>query len=216
MKKILALLMAVTLVIGAAVLPALAEGTDGTTDSTTSATVTGKGGRGGNRQLPGNGQMPQTPGQNGQMPQMPGQNGQMPQMPGQNGQNTQPDQNQQPGKGIRGGNRGYRAGKHFDLDQLLADGVITQEVYDAITNYMKENAPQAQADAAPAEGTEPPALPDGTVPAEGSELPAAPEGEPGAEELQLLNDLLESGAITQEQYDTLTKNIAAPAPAANT
>ena len=197
MKKILALLIAVTLVIGAAALPAFAEGTDGTTDATASATVTGKGGRGGNRQMPGNGQMPQ--------------------MPGQNGQSTQPDPNQQSGKGIRGGNRGHRTEKHFNLDQLLADGVITQEVYDAITNYMKEHAAQAQADtAAPAESTEPPALPDSAVPAKGSEPPAAPEGEPGAEELQLLKDLLENGAITQEQYDALTKKIAAPAPGSNT
>ena len=187
-----------------------------------------------------NGQAPQMPGQNGQMPQMPNQNGQVPQMPGQNDrgtQDTQDNQNSQqpqlPGNNGRGSKRGNRFdsqsndgtavfagkfGKHLDFNQMLKDGVITQEVYDAIMAYMKEHTPQQQADTAapaegtaPAENTEPPALPDGATPAEGTEPPALPEnaqGEPAGMEEQLLKELLDSGVITQEQYDLLLTKIS--------
>ena len=85
MKKTLALLMALALVISAIALPALAE--NNTVDQTTSATMqTARGGRGGKGQMPGqnnrNSQMPQMPNQNGQ-------NAQPPQMPDQSGQNGQ-------------------------------------------------------------------------------------------------------------------------------
>ena len=67
----------------------------------------------------------------------------------QNSQNSQ--QSQLPGQNGRGMKRGNRSGsqsadgtsirtgkfgKHLDFDQLLKDGVITQEVYDAIAAYM--------------------------------------------------------------------------------
>ena len=62
MKKLIALLMTLALVISALALPALAEETETTTDATTSATTTtAKGGRGG---MHGNGQN----NQNGQQP----------------------------------------------------------------------------------------------------------------------------------------------------
>lgn len=169
----------------------------------------------GRQQKPGrNGQ--QMPGQNGQ--QMPGQNGQ--QMPGQNGQQVPGQENGSTtqGKGFGGLHNG-RHGARLDLDRLLKENVITQEVYDTITEYMKKNAPQqdtanASAETAPAEGSEPPA-----APAEGSEPPAAPEGAgeaPESPELRMLNELLESGAITQEQYDLLVSKLEAPAGADNT
>ena len=218
MKKVFAIIMVLALAISAIALPALAEETTGAVDQVTTATTqTGRGGRGSHPQ--------QMPGQNGQQFQMHGQNGQLPQMPGQNSQNGQ--QFQMPGRGNQNMNQGKgaagrfrKAGMRLDLDQLLKDGVITREVYDAITNYLKEQVSQ-QADAAvPAEGAEPPALPDGTTPAEGAEPPALPDGTAPAEgskpqgmEEQLLKDLLDSGVITQEQYDLLlTKVSAAPAP----
>lgn len=223
MKKTIALLMTLALVISAVAIPALAE--EPAVDQVTSATRQGgqnsqsaKGGRGGRQQMPGqNSQMPQMPGQNdqnSQAPQMPGQNdqnSQAPQVPGQNGQNSR-----MPGRGGKGNRQGgftagtdgqtVKHGKTAVFDRLLADGVITQEIYDAIIAWMQQQAPQAQQNAeapaestAPAEGSEPPALPDGT----------APDGTANAQE-ELLKSLLDSGVITQEQYDLLAGALQAP------
>ena len=198
MKKTIALLMSLALIVSALALPALAEESSSQVDQTTSATVqTAKGGRGGNRQ-----QMPGQNNQNGQAPQLPGQNGQMPQMPGQNDQYSQNGQMPvRPGKGGRNArqNNGTAVGGHFGkqliFDQLLADGVITQEIYDAITAWMNQRMQQSPENAAaPADSAEPPAQPD------------------NAQE-QLLKELLDNGVITQEQYDTLS-GTAQAAPAA--
>lgn len=209
MKKTLALFMAITLLIGAAAIPALAEETADAPDQITSATVqTGKGGRGNPQQMPGNGQNSQQPGmpgngQNSQQPGLPGigQNSQQPGMPGNGGRNTQ----QRKGFGNR--NNGMadhktdKMGKLIDPDQLLADGVITQDVYDAIVSYLNEKAQQQAAPAAPADS---------------ADAPAAPETSPESPELQLLRQLLDSGVITQEQYDILAAGFAAPEPAGAT
>ena len=179
----------------------------------------GRGGQmpGGNRgngqmpQFPGNNnrnnQMPQLPGNNGnnQIPQMPGNNnGQMPQLPGNNGSQTAPTaptdgtssatQPQQPanGNGFKGGKFGgfgHRGGMRVSFEQLLKDGVITQETYDAIIAYIQKNAPAAPA--ASTDGTAPAAPADGTAPE------AAPSENP------VLSDLLKDGVITQEQYDAI-------------
>ena len=219
MKKTIALLMTLALVISAVAIPALAE--EPAVDQVTSATQQGgqnsqsaKGGRGGRQQMPGQNS------QNGQMPQMPGQNsqnGQAPQMPGQNSQNDQ-----MPGRGGKGNRQGgftagtdgqtVKHGKTAVFDRLLADGVITQEIYDAITAWMQQQAPQAQQNAgAPAEGTAPA---EDTAPAEGSEPPAlpdgtAPDGSASSQE-ELLKILLDTGVITQEQYDLLVSALQTP------
>ena len=230
MKKILAIILTLSLAVCALALPALAEDAGTVVDQTTSATQNNQTGHGGRNQMPGrndrNGQSPQMPGQNGQdgqMPQMPGQNdqsSQTPPMPGQNDQNSQMPQ--MPGRNNRSGKTGAgrdgrngKAAKQEIFDQLLADGIITQEVYDAIAAWMQAKAPQAQqSGTAPAEGSEPPALPDGTAPAEGSEPPALPEGAPdNTAALQLLKELLDNGTITQEQYDLLAGGVQVP-PAA--
>ena len=189
MKKTLALLMALALVISAIALPALAE--NNTVDQTTSATMqTARGGRGGKGQMPGQNN------RNSQMPQMPNRNG-------QNGQQQIPDQNNQqqlPGKigrkGFRGENTAARTEKLEQwLTQLVTDGVITQEVSDAILTHVKEQLTQAQTGtAAPAESAEAPAE-------------AAPEGNP---EEQLLKEMLDSGVITQEQYDQYAARFSMP------
>lgn len=237
MKKILAIILTLSLAVCALALPALAEETAGTVDQVSSATQNSQTARGGRDQMPGrnnrNGQAPQMPGQNnqdGQAPQMPGQNdqdGQAPEMPGQNGQDSQSGQNSQasrtPGKNNRGGKTGKsgrteKAAKQDMFNQMLTEGVITQETYDAIAAWMQAKMPQAQQDGtAPAEGSEPPALPDGTAPAEGSEPPAPPEGAPdNSAALQLLKDLLDNGTITQEQYDLLAGGVQAPPAAPET
>ena len=276
MKKIIALLMTLALLISALALPAFAEEGNETVDQVTSATTATAQGRPNGQQppmMPGNGQNnqggpngqqpPAMPGngQNGQggpngqqPPAMPGsgqnsqsdqnnQNGQQPpEMPG-NGQNSQNDQDsqqttetsgneqnsqngqdnqngQQPpempgngqndrkggkpqgGRGKKGSADQKAAGgepeKLLDFEQLVKDGVISQEVCDAILNYMKEHAPQGQTG-----GTAPA---DGNAPAQGSEPPAKPDGDqnaPGGMEAQLLQELLDNSVITQEIYDLL-------------
>ena len=192
MKKTLALLMALALVISAIALPALAE--NNTVDQTTSATMqTARGGRGGKGQMPGqnnrNSQMPQMPNQNGQ-------NAQPPQMPDQSGQNSQQFPGKTGRKGFHGGNTAARTEKLEQwLTQLVTDGVITQEVADAILTHVKEQLTQAQTGtAAPAESAEDPAE-------------AAPEGNP---EEQLLKEMLDNGVITQEQYDQYAARFSMP------
>jgi hypothetical protein len=123
------------------------------------------------------------------------------------------------GRGDRG-TPGSRPESRLDLEQLVKDNVISQEVCDAILSYMKEHAPQGQPEGtapadgaqAPAEGSEPPALPEGEAPAEGSEPPAKPEGDqdaPGGMEEQLLKELLDGNVITQEIYDLLMAKLTA-------
>ena len=189
MKKIFILIMAAILVISAAVFPAAAEEADAV-DQTTSATVQGsRNGKGG--RMPGqNNQLPRQPGQNNQLPQQPGQNNQMPRQPGNGSNNTKHG-------GRRGGMNGRQAGTdRFQqlLDQMLKEGVITQEVYDAILAYIKAQQPQQPADS--------------TAPAEGAEPPAEPDGNPAPAEQQFLKDLLDKGQITQEQYDLILSGLA--------
>jgi hypothetical protein len=294
MKKIIALLMTLALVVSAVALPALAEGDNDTVDQVTTATKqTGRGGPGGQQppQMPGNGQQggpngqqpPQMPGNgqnnqggpngqqppempgngqnnqggpNGQQPpEMPGNgqnnqggpNGQQPpempgngqnsqdsqdgqdsqeapEMPGsdQNGQNDQNGPNGQkpeggPGNGKQGGKKqpmgrpgqqapGSEPEKRLDFEQLVKDSVITQEICDAILNYMKEHAPQDQQGTAPAAEDQAQDQQSGNAPVQGSEPPAKPEGDqnaPGGMEEQLLKELLDNSVITQEIYDQL-------------
>ena len=261
MKKTLSLIMILALLASSAILPALAEGADGSVDQISSATqqnsqpvtgghpeMPGNGQRPGNRQNPGNGQQPgnkQAPG-NGQMPQMP-ENGQPPAMP-ENGQvPSMPDNSQAPQsseiiqepmtpaqddqstgnspdgqnngqsgkheKNVRGEKHGNRTGgrdantdgnfRHrLDFDQMLKDGVITQEVYDTIMSYMKNRTPQQPDDSADAENAEPPALPDNAG------------EEPSGMEEELLKELLDGGMISQEQYDQLLTKLGTPDPEA--
>ena len=251
MKKIIALLMTLALVVSAVALPALAEGDNDTVDQVTTATKqTGRGGPGGQQppQMPGNGQQggpngqqpPEMPGNgqnnqggpNGQQPpEMPGngqnnqdsQDGQdsqeAPEMPGsdQNGQNDQNGPNGQkpeggPGNGKQGGKKqpmgrpgqqapGSEPEKRLDFEQLVKDSVITQEICDAILNYMKEHAPQDQQGTAPAAEDQAQDQQSGNAPVQGSEPPAKPEGDqnaPGGMEEQLLKELLDNSVITQE------------------
>ena len=175
-------------------------------------------------QMPADGPAPQMP-DNSQAPQMPA-DGQQPQTPGQDDRNipdngdTQDSQEAQGSapsgktdKNGRGGKRGNRNGgkgseadvnfrKRLDFDQMLKDGVITQEIYDTIMNYMKDRTPQQQDDTASAESTEPPALPEDS------------ETEPAGMEEELLKELLDGGMITQEQYDQLLTKLGAEETAA--
>ena len=160
MKRILTMTLAAALLICALSLPAMAESTETTETTATTETTTettdavasatrnnrnnqaapqqkpGRGqkpGRNGQQQMPNQGsQQPQTPDQNTQQPQTPDQNTQQPQTPGQNGGNRKHDN-------AKNGRTG-KSGAGFDLDQLLKENVISQDVYDAIINYLNSLA----------------------------------------------------------------------------
>ena len=171
MKRILTMTLAAALLICALSLPVLAESaettvatetTTETTDAVASATRNNRNNAAGPQQMPGHGQKPgrngqqQAPNQNGQQPQAPNQNGQQPQTPNQNGQQPQTqDQNGQQAQtqDQNSGNRKHdnakngrtgKSGTRIDPDQLLKENVISQEVYDAIMNYINSQATQPQ------------------------------------------------------------------------
>ena len=161
MKRILTMTLAAALLICALSLPAMAESTETTettattetttetTDAVASATRNNRNNQAAPQQKPGRGQkpgrngqqqqapnqgsqQPQTPDQNAQQPQTPNQNGQQPQTPGQNGGNRKHDN-------AKNGRTG-KSGAGLDLDHLLKENVISQDVYDAIINYLNSLA----------------------------------------------------------------------------
>lgn len=195
MKRTLILLMTLALLAGTAAIPAFAEETGNTPDQITSATEQpGKEIPGNQQQTPDGSQQPQTPGstQTVRTPMRRGRNNPQPGTPGEDGRGAKQ------GKGIGGRNNGTpgtrNGGKQVDPDRLLAEGVITREVYDAIVNRQSSKAQQQAVPAAPAGN---------------AEAPAASETEQESRELRLLKELLGSGAITQEQYDLLAAPYAA-------
>lgn len=194
MKKIIALLTTLALAISAVALPALAEETAGAVDQVTSATQNsrnshpGKDSRGGNRQKPGqNSTAPQAP-DAGITPQAPEQDSQDGQATVKNGKNGKNGKNASAKKG-----KAARNDTQLVFDRLLAENVITREVYDAITAWLNSQSGAA----APAESA---------APAENSETVSA--------EAQLLKSLLDSGVLSQEQYDLLLSGLRS-APVAN-
>ena len=150
MKRILTMTLAAALLICALSLPAMAESTETTettattetttetTDAVASATRNNRNNQAAPQQKPGRGQKPgrngqqQMPNQGSQQPQTPDQNTQQPQTPGQNGGNRKHDN-------AKNGRTG-KSGAGFDLDQLLKENVISQDVYDAIINYLNSLA----------------------------------------------------------------------------
>ena len=151
MKRILTMTLAAALLICALSLPAMAESTETTettattetttetTDAVSSATRNNRNNQAAPQQKPGHGQKPgrngqqqQAPNQNGQQPQTPEQNAPQPQTPGQNGGNRKHDN-------AKNGRTG-KSGAGLDLDQLLKENVISQDVYDAIINYLNSLA----------------------------------------------------------------------------
>jgi len=151
MKRILTMTLAAALLICALSLPAMAESTETTettattetttetTDAVASATRNNRNNQAAPQQKPGRGQKPgrngqqqQAPNQGSQQPQTPDQNTQQPQTPGQNGGNRKHDN-------TKNGRTG-KSGAGLDLDQLLKENVISQDVYDAIINYLNSLA----------------------------------------------------------------------------
>ena len=85
-----------------------------------------------------------------------------------------------------------------DTRKLLEDGVIDEDTYNAIEEYLKENAPEK---------------PEGEQSDGDTEKPELPEIGDGLDEVQL-KSLLDAGVITQEQYDTLLELLTGSGDAA--
>ena len=195
MKKTLALLMTLALLVSAAAIPAMAEETDSTVDQVTSATTqAGKGGHSNRQQAsgqdsqastdsrkqnsrsvqaPAENQLGRKPGRNGRGNQAQGQNSQVPQAPVDEQASQQPGQNDQ---------------------SVPADG-NTQGV---------QNTRQSR----------------GSRGSRNSKQSSESAAQSGAAEStfdvgQLLKSLLDNNCITQEQYDLLLKMIT-PADASVT
>ena len=92
------------------------------------------------------------------------------------------------------------------FEDMLKNGVIDQDTYDAIQKYMQENKPEDQAPQAKDDQGNP------SRGQEGQEM-APPEGAPemnaDAGEDPMLKVLLEQGVITREQYDAIAAAMAA-------
>ena len=168
MKKWISLVLALSLLISAAVIPAMAEEPAGGTDAVTSASVT-KGGRNGRNAAPGR-QMPS--GQHGRnrtpsdtaapqaeppaAPELPAEP-ELPAAPEQPAESNAPDSSESApsassGKQVKksSGNtaRTVKKGKAsvsagsltVTLDLLLEKGVISQDVYQAILAFIQSNS----------------------------------------------------------------------------
>ena len=191
------------------------------------AAASAEGGRQGNK----NGGRPQM--QQGQMSDRNGmqQQGQTPNMNDQNGQNQMPstnDRNQVPNMKDLNNDRQPNGGAQnngqkpddenapkdmptgLDAKKLLEDGVIDEDTYNAIEDYLKQDDTQ-----------QPPEKPEGEQD-DTQRQPEKPEGEQdddtekpelpaiggSLDEVQL-QSLLDAGVITQEQYDAITALMAA-------
>lgn len=159
------------------------------------------------------------------------QQGQAPDMDNQNGQNQAPDMNgQQPNKGAQNNpqkpngqnqkpddqNAPKDEPSRVDTKKLLEDGVIDEDTYNAIEDYLKQNAPEKPEDSEQEDGRQPsekpeneqdntqqpPEKPEGEQADDDTEKPELPEIGGGLDEVQL-KSLLDAGVITQEQYDAL-------------
>ncbi|MCR5089420.1 MAG: SHOCT domain-containing protein [Oscillospiraceae bacterium] len=155
-------------------------------------------------QMPGNFQNGQGP-MNGQPPEMNGEapemNGQPPEMNGE-----APEMNGQPP---------FEAAGFIDFEAMVSDGVLSEDTYESILAYMEENKPEDLPEMngqppemngeAPEMNGQPPMMngeaPDGEAP---EDLPERPEmdGENAAFG-GILEDLLNDGIITEEEYEAL-------------
>ncbi|MBQ8081436.1 MAG: hypothetical protein IJ240_06020 [Clostridia bacterium] len=144
---------------------------------------------------------------------------------GQNAQQPKANQKSFPGGKNARVPRSAQNGASDELfKKLLDQGVITQDTYDKIEAYLKDKAPAAGANDAPAalQNDQAPEVPaDGQAPEmpqgdQAPELPQdgqAPELPASGAEAGLLNELLADGVITQTELDAINAAIAEDAPA---
>ncbi len=167
------------------------------------------------------GQPPQT---GGEAPaDLPEMNGQPPQMDGEAPADL-PEMNGQPPQ--MNGEKPFGLPDMIDFDEMVENGVISQETCDKIKAYMEENKPSClpEIDGQAPEMNAQPSEMDGEAPSDLPEMNGQPpqmdgqvpemDGQPfvaGGESPAnggLLNDLLNNGIITQAEYDALSEAIA--------
>ena len=139
---------------------------------------------------------------NGEAPQM---NSQAPQMNGSGQGQRHPAAPGQAGFGKQEHRNGPEGRNSFD--EMVKDGTISQDTYDAIKKYMTENAPQKPEEKASGAAAEENQATDGNVKTDGTTKTDAGEATAETkkpEEKNLLSDLLTDGVITQEEYDAIT------------
>ena len=163
---------------------------------------------------PGMGGQPPQMGSEQQAPQGGGEQGQMPEMNGQAPQGG--EQGQMPGMNGRGpqmggkGRRGEGGPGQVSFEDLLKDGTVSQETYDSIIKYMKENAPEKPEDNQNAQNAEDS---QNTQNTEDTQSAGQPELKEGKDMPDLLSDLLKNNVITQEEYDKIKAAEEKNAPA---
>ncbi len=99
-----------------------------------------------------------------------------------------------------------------DTRKLLEDGVIDEDTYNAIEEYLKENAPE-KPEGEQDDTQQPPEKPEDGADDDSVDQPELPEIGGGLDEAQL-KSLLDAGVITQEQYDTLLELLTGSGDAA--
>ena len=97
-------------------------------------------------------------------------------------------------------------------DQNVEDGVIDEDTYNAIEEYLKENAPE-KPEGEQDDTQQPPEKPEDEADDDSADQPELPEIGGGLDEAQL-KSLLDAGVITQEQYDTLLELLTGSGDAA--
>ena len=153
---------------------------------------------------PGMGGQPPQMGSEQQAPQGGGEQGQMPEMNGQAPQGG--EQGQMPGMNGRGpqmggkGRRGEGGPGQVSFEDLLKDGTVSQETYDSIIKYMKENAPEKPEDNKNGQKPEDNQNGETADADQNGEKQGLKEGEDMPD---LLSDLLKDNVITQEEYDKI-------------
>ena len=164
--------------------------------------------------------------QQGQMPGMDEQ-GQAPDMNGQNNGQKPNDgaqeNRQQNGNNKQNSNNGMQQKpddqnapkdmpSRVDTRKLLEDGVIDEDTYNAIEEYLKENAPE-KPEGEQDDTQQPPEKPEDEADDDSADQPELPEIGGGLDEAQL-KSLLDAGVITQAQYDTLLELLTGSGDAA--
>ena len=202
-KRIVLAVLAIAVLL-TAVLPAVAENAD--TQAPAANQQTARGGRGGRSGMPGQGGRMNGfrggKGMNGGN-RNPLRNGQLPAP--QDGQGS--DADAQSGATRLTGRRGFGGHRRggYVYDALLKDGVISQETYDSIRNYLQEKRTMGPADSLLKDGVIDQSTydairnylqdktADAAAPAEGADPVMDPE----------LAQLVEQGVITQEQAEAI-------------
>ena len=198
MKKILAILLTFSMLITA--MAAFAEDTDSTQVQTPGMNEPGQfpgGERPDDMPEPPDGEKPDD------APELP--SGEKPDEAPEKPDGKKPNNGKKPDGGKPSAQKpGDQVPEMLDWDKLVAEGVISEETAAKVRAYMEENKPGDMAE-----------KPNGEKPAD---PPEKPDGEdPVNPNLEIVNQLLEAGVLTQEEADAvsvwITENMPMDSPA---